>query len=288
MNTGIKQEKQKLKELLAWLLEYFPPTGANPNAPWPSWEELLDLNHAVFTVARTQRKNALFASWKTYQLVDKKWPSIRLIPRLNKLIKRARAHLQEARVSDLERLRREDLEGLPEVMQCWKDLKALRGDMCKADGIKWEEHEKVIFARGNTKVVRPACGDSLVLLRLKCYARALELIVEDELYCRPNRDKALPLLKWIAFNDNPGYRDVLKCDMGYSARSVQALLGDFVQSERQKRKRAQNLLRQNIHRLRSIFTSREREVLAKLGYRTASNEFRAKVSEAHFVQKISR
>jgi hypothetical protein len=288
MNTGMKQEKQKLDELLKVLLSYFPPAGANPNAPWPLMEELRDLDHAVFTVAKTQRKKALFASWKTYKLVDKKWPGIRLISRMNKLINGARARLQEARVSDLERLRREDLEGVPKVMQCWKDLEALRADMCKADGIEWEGHEKVIFARGNNKLIRPACGDSLVLLRLKCYARALELIVEDELYCRPNRDKALPLLKWIALTDNPGYRDVLKYDTEYSARAVKALLADFDHSEREKRKRAQNLARQNIHRLRSIFTSRERAVVAKLWYRKAPNEFRAKVSEADFVQKISR
>jgi hypothetical protein len=119
----------------------------------------------------------------------------------------------------------------------------------------------------------------------------LEFIVEDEFYYQPVRDEALPLLKWIGvYAQNPDYYDVLKWD--YHSEWLCSFAidshADIDQSLRGRKIKEQNLIRQNIHRLRSKFTSRERMVLAKVWYQKAPSQFRSNVSEADYVRKFSR
>jgi hypothetical protein len=105
------------------------------------------------------------------------------------------------------------------------------------------------------------------------------------------RDEALPLLKWIGvYARNPDYYDLLKWDYHseWLSEFAKESSADLDQSLRKQKTRAQNLERQHIHRLRSKLTSRERVILAKVFYHKAPSQFRAKVSEADFVRKISR
>jgi hypothetical protein len=225
-------------------------------------DELFDLQHTVHDLAMaiTKRKKPFLPyCWKAYKLVDKNWPSIQLITRLNRLVNRARERLQKAGVSYLERLRREDYEGAQEAKRFWNDLKAFRGSAWKADGVEWEHHEKALFSRSDNELVRPGRGDSPALRRLKCYARALELLMEDELYYQPLRRQALPLLRWIAIGDNPKYYDLLKWDYHaeWFSEFTKESFADLVESEERRKKLAQQRFRQNLHRLRAIFTSRE-------------------------------
>jgi hypothetical protein len=290
MSLTTKQKVQKLDEHLTALLDQFPPIGVSQTASWPSLDELTVFHFDVCELVKPQRKNPYYPAWRAYKLVNKRWPSIRLISRVDKLVNRARERLQEVPVSGLERLRREDHEGMPEAMRFWTDFEAF-GGAWNADRIEWEHHEKVLFSRSDNELVRPQSGDPPGLRRLKCYARALEFIVEDEFYYQPLRDEALPLLKWIGvYAQNPDYYDFLKWDYhsewlsGFAKES----LDDLAHSEKRHREKAQQRIRQGIHRLRSILTSRERMVLAKGWYHKKPSQFRAKVSEADFVRKISR
>jgi hypothetical protein len=317
MSAETKQKKQKLDDLLTRLGENLPLAGVprgsdsktlkavgwysyhaltetvSEHARWPTTDDLFDLQHTVHDLAMaiTQRKKPFVPyCWKAYKVVDKNWPSIRLVTRLDRLVNRARERLQKTGVSQLERLRREDYEGAQETMRLWNDLKAFGGSAWKADEIEWERHEKVLFSRSDNELVRPGGDDSAALRRLKCYARALELMMEDELYYQPLRRQARPLLNWIAIGDNPNYYDLLKWDYHSEWLSgfAKETFDDMVQSEKRHRQLAQQRFRQSLHRLRAIFTSRERAALAKCLYHQSPGEFRAKVSEADYVRKISR
>jgi hypothetical protein len=288
MSAETKQKVQKLDEHLTALLDQFPPIRVRQRANWPSQD---DLNVFHFDVCKLAKlKNPYYPAWRAYKLVNKCWPSIRLISRIDKLVNRARERLQEVPVSYLERLRREAYEGVPEAKRFWTDFEKF-GGAWDADCIEWERYEKVLFSRSDNELVRPDSGDPPGLRRLKCYARALEFIVDDEFYYQPVRDEALPLLKWIGgYAQNPDYYDVLKWDYHseWLCRFAIESHADIDQSLRGRKTRAQNLERQHIHRLRSKLTSRERVILGKVLYHKAASDFQAEVSEADFVRKFSR
>lgn len=158
---------------------------------WPLEDDLRKLDHAVIDLAVTCRKKH-FPPWKAYKTVNMRWPGIRLVPRVEALVKRAHKVLKDVGGSGIERLRREADEGVPEAIRLRKDLNDLRAfqnDPSKAPGIKWLDNETDI----------------------KCYARALRLIV-DELRWQPLLERAQPLLRWIACLGNPVFLDLLRVD----------------------------------------------------------------------------
>jgi hypothetical protein len=75
----------------------------------------------------------------------------------------------------------------------------------------------------------------------------------------PLRRQALPLLRWIAIGDNPKYDDLLKWDYHaeWFSEFTKESFADLVESEERRKTLAQQRFRQNLHRLRAIFTSRE-------------------------------
>src|SRR5262249_7322210 len=76
--------------------------------------------------------------------------------------------------------------------------------------IQWSRYKHFLFRSGHHKGFL-RCGDFPASPHVICYARALEIIVDDE-----NRkkllDKAEPLLRWILLLGNPDYADVLRRD----------------------------------------------------------------------------
>jgi hypothetical protein len=158
---------------------------------WPLKDELRKLDQAVIDLAVICRKKH-FPPWKSYKAVNVRWPGIRLVPRVQALVKRARKILKDIGGSGIERLKREADAGVPEAIQLRKDLNdllAFRRDPSNAPEIKWQDTET----------------------SMKCYTRAVELVV-DELRWQPLLERAQPLLRWIAFLGNRDFVDLLRFD----------------------------------------------------------------------------
>ena len=78
-----------------------------------------------------------------------------------------------------------------------------------------------------------------------CYARALEIIVDDE-HRKPLRDKASPSLEWIARVGNPAYSDVLEWNdfMKWMAeRQAERAAEESAESKRKQGRERQRRLR---------------------------------------------
>jgi hypothetical protein len=142
--------------------------------------------------------------WKAYERVDKRRPEIKLIPRVKDLIGRADKLLKAAGESEFMRLRRKACEGVPEARRLANDLQAIQEDASAAGKIEWEDYESLL---GGNKPFRLSYGDSGPR-GLRCYVRALQLIVDDLRY-RSLNDEARPLLEWIVGNGSP-HAEMLK------------------------------------------------------------------------------
>ena len=111
---------------------------------------------------------------------------------------------------------------------------------------KWEHYERFLSRRGVNKGVQLWCGDHPASAGVVYYARALEMIVDDE-YHRRLLDDAEPLLRWIACLENPAYSDVLK--WADFMEWVEERLAKDAADKRLEHKRAQ--ARQRLRRFRS-------------------------------------
>ena len=152
--------------------------------------------------------------WKAFKLVNQRWQGYRLVSRLDALVSRAGKLLGEAGESDLILVRRKaegSGERALEAKRFLADLRTIKKDSKEAAKITWQNYEHFLFQPGGNKRVQLACGDAAASPRVKCYSRALEIIVDDERR-EPSRNKARPLLEWIARVGNPAYSDVLKWD----------------------------------------------------------------------------
>jgi hypothetical protein len=222
-------------------------------ALWPLWEQLNELHSAVVGLAMIKGKKPitlLTPYWKAYERVNKWEPQLRLIPRVKELVGRADKLSKEAGESELVRLRRKASEGLPEAQQLTEYLEAIQEDARAAGKIEWENCEGLLFARSDNKPVQLAC-DSPTSSRVRCYARALEIIVDDLSY-RPLRDQSLPLLTWIAGIGSP-YADLLQHD--YRAQYCADYMTRRRADETRKRKQEQWKLRKKRQRLKKLETS---------------------------------
>jgi hypothetical protein len=178
-------------------------------ALWPSVKQLKELDSAVGGLAMIKGRKpitSLTPYWKAYERVNKWRPEIKLIPRVKDLLERADQLLKEAGESELVRLRRRASEGVPKAQQLTKYLEAIQEDARAAGKITWEDYESLL---GGSKPFRLPYGDSAPR-GVRCYVRALQLIVDDLRY-RPLRDGSLPLLAWINGISSP-HAEMLKHD----------------------------------------------------------------------------
>jgi len=215
---------------------------------WPAKDELSELDSAVLSLALTERKKSPTPRWKAYVLVDQRWPGYCLVSRLNALILRARNLLEEAGESGLTRLRREaegSGERVSEARGFLAHLRAIKKNIKEAAKITWQDYQHLLFQPGVSKRTQLACGDSPASLRVLCYSRALEIIVDHEVR-EPLRDKARPLLEWIARVGNPAYSDLLKWDD--FAKWMAEHDRERAEAERAQHKRAQDRERQRRYR----------------------------------------
>jgi hypothetical protein len=211
---------------------------------FPSRGELKELDSAVVTLAMVGRKKAittLTPYWKAYECVNKKWPEIRLLPRLNELVGRAEKILKEAGESDLIRLQQ---KASPEAIRLANDLERIQADASKASEIEWEDYERLL---GDGKPFYLPYGNSAPR-GVRCYVRAL-LLITDHLCHSQLRREAFPMVKWIAEIGSP-YAEMLTHD--YQAKSCI----DYVTRRRAEkiteRKRQQWMLRKRKQRLKEL------------------------------------
>ncbi len=181
-----------------WLPGSAPLKGIDVTL-WPRGELLDQLHSVVIDLFMTGRRNLPHPYWKAYKWVNKLLPKIRLVRTVDQLVERARNRLREAGESYLMRLNREARKGATQAQQLVKALREIQGDVSKASKIKWEDHEQLLFRQDN-KSVHLVCGDLPGDARLRCYARALEILADDLRY-----ERIRPFLQWIAYIGYPNH-----------------------------------------------------------------------------------
>jgi hypothetical protein len=194
---------------------------------WPLKNELKELTHAVIDLSVIGRipKKPTAPVWKRFKVVNTRWPGFQLVSRVEQLVQRARNRLKETGGSGFDRLRREANDRAPEAIQLRKDLRAFYEASCNASKVKWRDNERDI----------------------RCYERALELIVDQQDY-EALLMRVEPLLSWIAGLGNPAFMDLLIFD-DLTKRACELMaLGSA--AEAVKRKREQAKQRQSNRRLR--------------------------------------
>jgi hypothetical protein len=159
MKAETKQKVQKLDGLLKSFLDLLPyPTRENQLVHWPSHRELSDLRHAIRDLAMTQRKKETFKTawtWKAYELVNKRWPKLRLVKRINELVERARHWLKEANATELSRIRIDASTGAPKAKRLLEDLEAIQEDANNAAEIDWQDYKELLFQQGSYRFAIP-------------------------------------------------------------------------------------------------------------------------------------
>jgi hypothetical protein len=227
-------------------------------ATWPSDAQLDGLHFAVMDLAMMERKKPITAQtpyWTAYKRVDKRHSEIRLIPRVKELVGRADRLLKEVGDSDLVRLRRKVATGVSEAKRLAKNLEALEEGLSKVGKIEWENYEGLLFCGSDNKPVQLQCGDLPASSRMRCYARALEILT-DHLREWPLRNQALPLLIWINCIGSP-YAELLNHD--YQSQYCADYLATRLSEASTARKREQWRKRQKKHRDKKL----RAELLAK-------------------------
>jgi hypothetical protein len=209
---------------------------------WPSSELLQSLENSVKLLTAEERKAPL--SWRAFQRLDKRKPRLRLVLRLDNLVKRARGRFEEAGQPLLSKLKRQADRGDKDARKLLRDIAAISGGQAAPKKIGWTQHERTLGQFSRTRSVEPSYGRSAPL-EYRCYARALELLVDD--YRREAlRRRSMPLLEWVATIGHPSAKNLVafdyatECEIERKARASQ--------EERTLRKREKGRGRTRRHR----------------------------------------
>jgi hypothetical protein len=90
-----------------------------------------------------------------------------------------------------------------------RDIELVQTNLKAAKGIDWTQHEKALAQFSRTNTVELACNLTAPL-EVRCYARALELIVDNHRYgLKTNPD---PLITWLNQIDHPAAQELLTLD----------------------------------------------------------------------------
>ncbi len=223
---------------------------------WPSADLLLSIETSVKTLVLLLREKPPRRIWKAFEIVDDRIQGFHVIERVNKLVSRAQGLLDRTGDSALRRLARErEREGqrTSEMSRFFRDLHNLKVDLRSASQVKWEQHSAVLERLSRTHTVELAYRSSAPL-RDRCYARVLELIVEDQ-QREPLRRQSEPLLSWVARLGNPKFKDLLAhCDTAAVLATIERRQIDEGGLERKRRAQRERSRRhrQKISRSKSV------------------------------------
>jgi hypothetical protein len=173
---------------------------------WPTSDLLQPLKDSVTRLVRIERVKPPHPLWKAFLLVDKQTRSLKLVLRVNNLVKRARARLTEAGRSGLEELLWEDRKDARNLL---RDIERVRQSLSAAKTIDWAQHERALLRFSPARSVELASGKNAASLEARCYARALELIVDHDKSERERlRRDSEPLVRWLAEIRHPMAKDL--------------------------------------------------------------------------------
>jgi hypothetical protein len=228
-----------------WLPGSAPPPVRDATVTfWPEPEMLEQLHSVVIDLFMTEHRKLPRVYWKAYTWVNNLLPKIRLVRTVDRLVARARNRLKEVGESYLMRLKRDAHEGELEPQRLLKALRAFENDASKAIKIKWENYEQLLFRQGN-KPVQLVCDDLSASPRLRCYARALEIIAEDHL----RYERMYPLLRWIAYIGYPNFPEVLGDTYSVMLSKLPGMMADQRKKERTKLRVARHRLKKRTARM---------------------------------------
>ncbi len=211
---------------------------------WPSAGDFEGLMMNVEFYCETRR-----ARWKTLQRLDRRIPSLRLVLRVNNLVKRAKDRLAEAGESCVGVLRRQAISGKKDADALLRDIARVRKNLKAAKEIDWTQHEKVLGQFSRTQTVELSCGRSAAPPEVRCYARALELIVDNYRYELQTGPDAL--ISWLNRIDHPAAQELLALNhiVAFRAKRRKQFMIDYELQrkreacrERVRRYRAKNSL----------------------------------------------
>jgi RNA polymerase sigma factor (sigma-70 family) len=182
---------------------------------WPENDLLKQIENSVLTLASTERKNPSRRIWGAFELVDKRTPKLHLVKEINALAKRAQERLTDAGRSKLEEISgkympgekqkdiqslRRDIAGMKEegkaALSLLCDIAQMKRNLGSAKAIDWSQHKRILLQFSGEGHVELACGKNTASDDVRCYARALELIVDDYNF-EPLRKKSRPLAEWL-------------------------------------------------------------------------------------------
>jgi hypothetical protein len=203
-----RRAKEQLTSTLERLVVYCQAKAMKQFTRWPTSDLLLPLENSVTQLVRVEREKPPRPLWKAFQLVDKRMPKLRLVLRVNNLAKRARDRLTESGESVLSKLERQAGARNADARSLLRDIALLRINLSAGKTIDWAQHEKVLAPFSRTGTVELTCDDSTAASQnVRCYARALELIVDDN-QREPLRRDSEPLVGWLLGMGHPMAKDL--------------------------------------------------------------------------------
>ena len=188
-----------------------------PDVFWPPPELLKSIEDAVMHLVTTDRKKPPSPAWKALKLLNRRMSSLRLTLRLDNVVKHARELLEKIGESPLQKLARQDHEDARKLL---RDLEHLRTNVSSAKAIDWSQHEKALAEFSRTRTVELASNQAAPV-PVRCYARALELLLLDEYRHKPLQRKAAPFLEWLARIKHPQAKTLLEFDRVTASRVTQ-------------------------------------------------------------------
>lgn len=173
---------------------------------WPTSDLLKSLEFSVMRLAKFEREKPPHPSWKAFQLVDKRKRSLKLVLRVDKLVKCALDRLTEAGRSVLETLLWEQGK---DAQNLFHDIARVRENLSAAKTIDWAQYERVLLRVSHANSVELASGKSTASPEARCYARVLELIVDHDNDKRERlRRESEPLVRWLHEIRHPMVKDL--------------------------------------------------------------------------------
>jgi RNA polymerase sigma factor (sigma-70 family) len=165
---------------------------------WPDASLLKRIENSVLAIALTERKYPWRRIWKNFALVNRRKTKLGLLKHVNELVKRARERFTDANFSDLEALSWEGRKD-ENARNLLRDIGRIKENVGAAKTIDWAQYKGILTRfSDNGSVAGPSGSD----IALWCYARVLELILDDRRW-EKLRTESEALVFWLLEIDYP-------------------------------------------------------------------------------------
>ena len=199
---------------------------------WPTKELLQQLDHCVMCLVTSGGRFELIGRWKAFQRLNKRMPSLRLVLSVDNLVKRALNRLKESGRSALAELSWENGKNAQNLL---RDIARVRENLSAAEIIDWAQHELVLSRFSRASTVELACGKNTASQEVRCYARALELIVDHDKR-EPLRREAEALVGWLLEIRHPIAKELRAFyhEAAFADKDKSTHLADLIKTRRKR------------------------------------------------------